>query len=109
MRIDNNELIGIRISKFRKLKNFTQAYLAEQIGLSTTELSNLERGKNNLSYPTLIALCRELDVCPCQLLAGAIKDSLNENIIDLIRELTSEEQRKLYVVLTAYIDDKNLK
>lgn len=107
MRIDSSEIIGRRISNFRKANGYTQAELAEKIDLSVTEISNLERGKNNLSFNTLISLCKELDVCPCQLLSGAIKDTVDDNIIDLIRELTQKEKETIFKLLLTYVESKS--
>ncbi len=109
MRIDGNELIGLRVSRFRKLRGMTQAELAEKTELSTTEISNIERGKNSISFNTLINLCRELDVCSCELLSGAIKDTVEENIVDLIRELNTTEKDILFMLLSTYLDNKMLK
>ncbi|MCH5321041.1 MAG: helix-turn-helix transcriptional regulator [Eubacterium sp.] len=109
MRIDSNEIIGNRIARFRKIKGYTQAELAEKIELSTTEISNLERGKNKLSYRALVGICKELDVCPCQLLTGAIKDTVEDNIVDLIRHLSKNEQQIVFQLLLTYTDNKNFK
>lgn len=109
MRIYGNELIGLRIAKLRKLNKLTQAEFAEKIDLSPTEISNIERGKNSLSFNTLVNICNEFDVCPCQLLSGAIKGSIEENIVDLIRELNKEEQEMVYKLLLTYVDkQKNI-
>ncbi|MDE6385376.1 MAG: helix-turn-helix domain-containing protein, partial [Eubacterium sp.] len=54
MKFSSNEIIGLRISRFRKEKNLTQQQLSEKINVSVNEISNLERGKNNLSYNTLL-------------------------------------------------------
>lgn len=102
MRISGNELIGLRIAKIRKLNKLTQSEFAEIIDLSPTEVSNLERGKNGLSYNTLVNICNKFDVCPCQILSGAIKDNIDDNIIDLIRELSKDEQKIVYKLLLAY-------
>ena len=104
MRIYGNELIGLRIAKIRKLNKLTQPEFAKRIDLSTTEISNLERGKNSLSFTTLVNICNEFDVCPCQILSGAIKDSVDDNIIDLIRTLSKEEQQMVYKLLLAYTE-----
>ena len=104
MRIYGNELIGLRIAKIRKLNKLTQPEFAERIDLSTTEISNLERGKNSLSFSTLVNICNEFDVCPCQILSGAIKESVDDNIIDLIRTLSKEEQQIVYKLLSAYTE-----
>ncbi len=104
MRIYGNELIGLRIAKLRKLNKLTQAEFAEKIELSPTEISNIERGKNSLSFNTLVNICNEFDVCPCQILLGAIKDNVGDNIIDLIRELSKDEQKIVYKLLLAYTE-----
>lgn len=104
MRIYGNELIGLRIAKLRKLNRLTQAEFAEKIELSPTEISNIERGKNSLSFNTLVNICNEFDVCPCQLLSGAIKDNVDDNIVDLIRELSKEEQKIVYKLLLTYTE-----
>lgn len=64
---------------------------------------------NNLPHNTLINLCRELDVCSCELLSGAIKDTVEENIVDLIRELNTQEKDILFMLLSTYLDNKTLK
>ncbi|MBQ5995883.1 MAG: helix-turn-helix transcriptional regulator [Clostridia bacterium] len=106
MRISSNKIIGERISKFRKSRGYTQQEFSEKINLSVTEISNLECGKNNLSYSSLVNICNELDVCPCQLLSGAIKKNVDGNIIDLVRELSESEQEILYKLLLAYFNTK---
>ncbi len=108
MRISNNEIIGKRITRYRKRGNLTQGQLSELINISVTEISNLERGKNNLSYSTLTALCNTLDVCPCQLLSGTRRETVEQNIIDIIHELSKEEQETLYRLLITYFDNKNM-
>lgn len=107
MRISSNEIIGGRISKFRKREGLTQNQLSEKVNLSVTEISNLECGKNNLSYNTLVNLCNVLDVCPCQLLSGAIKNNVEDNIIDLVRELSANEKEILYTLLLTYYNNKS--
>lgn len=106
MKFSSNKIIGLRISRFRKEKNLTQQQLSEKINVSVNEISNLERGKNNLSYNTLLNLCRELDKCPCQILTGAIKDKVEDNIIDIIRELSEKEKESLYIMLLAYYESR---
>lgn len=108
MRIDKKEIIGRRISAFRFREGLTQNQLAELVNLSNTEISNLECGKNSLSYPTLVGLCEALDVCPCQLMTGAIKEKVEDNIIDIVRELDAKERDTLYLLLLAYYHNKNI-
>lgn len=107
MRVDNNEMIGLRISKYRRKCNMTQAELAEKVELSKTEISNIERGKNGLSFNTLVSLCKVFDICSSELLSGAIKESVEDNILDLVRQLDKSEREMLYLLLSTYIDNRN--
>ena len=108
-KISTNPILSAQIKEIRKRRGKTQADLAEKIDLSPTEISNIERGKNSISFNTLVNLCRELDVCPCQLLSGAIKDTVEENIIDLVHELNQNEREILYKLLVTYVDNQNWK
>lgn len=108
MRIDTNEIIGARVAKFRKACGFTQVDLAEEIDLSTTELSNIERGKINISFSALVNICNALNIDSSELLSGAIKDTVDDNIIDLIKLLNKKEKSTLHLLLSTYVDDKNL-
>lgn len=61
-----NELkcIGLRIAYFRKLKNVTQAELAERLCINKNYLSQIESGSANkaVSLPLLIRISKTLDV-----------------------------------------------
>ena len=56
--------IGLRIAYFRKLKNVTQAELANKISINKNYLSHIESGSANkaISLPMLIRISRALDV-----------------------------------------------
>ena len=61
-----NELkcIGLRIAYFRKLKNITQAELAELLYINKNYLSHIESGSANkaVSLPLLIRISKALEV-----------------------------------------------
>ena len=56
--------IGMRIAGFRKLRNMTQAELAEKLNINKNYLSQIETGSRNktISLPMLIRISRTLDV-----------------------------------------------
>ena len=56
--------IGLRVAYFRKLKNITQADLAEQLSINKNYLSHIESGSANkaVSLPLLIRISKALDV-----------------------------------------------
>ena len=58
------QYIGLRIAYFRKLRNLTQADLAEKVFINKNYLSHIESGSANkvLSLPLLIRISKALDV-----------------------------------------------
>lgn len=56
--------IGLRISYFRRVRNITQAGLAERVNINKNYLSQIECGSANkaISLPLLIRIARALDV-----------------------------------------------
>ena len=58
------QYIGLRIAYFRKLRNMTQADLANKVFINKNYLSHIESGSANkvLSLPLLIRISKALDV-----------------------------------------------
>ncbi|MBQ6006268.1 MAG: helix-turn-helix transcriptional regulator [Selenomonadaceae bacterium] len=56
--------IGMRIAGFRKLRNMTQAELADKLNINKNYLSQIENASTNksISLPMLIRISRVLDV-----------------------------------------------
>lgn len=56
--------IGLRISYFRKMRNLTQADLADKVHINKNYLSHIESGSANkvISLPLLIALSKASDI-----------------------------------------------
>ena len=59
---------GIRIYQYRLQKGLTQAQLASQCGIPQPNLSNIEKGKQDLTVSTLIRIAGALEVRPGQFL-----------------------------------------
>ena len=85
--------IGLRIAYFRKLRDLTQAELAEKVGINKNYLSHIESGSANkvASLPLLIRIAQILDV-PLSLLVD-LSDAENS-----LKEMRSqfEEMRALF-------------
>ena len=64
------------IKKIRGLKNLTQSYIAEKIGLTEKYISDIETGRNPCSLETLVSIANVLEVEPYELLMPENK-SLN--------------------------------
>ena len=75
-------LLGLRVTRLRRQRGFTQAGLAERTGISRNQIQNIERNRNNQHDPrtgrpgignpqleTVFRLARELDVSPAYLIS----------------------------------------
>lgn len=91
------QCIGLRIAYFRKLKNLTQAELAERLHINKNYLSHLESGSANktVSLPLLIRISRALDVELSVLVD--LGDLHNANLGEVVKDMrnTFEELKQL--------------
>ena len=60
--------VGKSIKKFRKVKKVSQGKLAEQVGLTRASITNIERGRQNVTLDTLWHIATILDVGIIELL-----------------------------------------
>jgi transcriptional regulator with XRE-family HTH domain len=60
--LETAKKLGRRIKQLRQAKEFTQAELAEETGLSNNFIALLERGRTTPSLKTLEAIAGALDV-----------------------------------------------
>lgn len=61
---------GLRLRNLRKKKGLTQVELADYLGLRRTYVSDLERGKRNVSLLTMEVIARGFKLSVSQLLRG---------------------------------------
>ena len=98
--------IGLRIAYFRKLKNITQATLAEQLAINKNYLSHIESGSANkaVSLPLLIRISKALDIDLSLLtdLSDLKKNELSAFVRDMRQ--TFEEMKELNVELDKMIE-----
>lgn len=57
-----NELLGSRIKDLRVAKDFTQEYVAEQIGVSRQKYARIENGANSITLDILSKLSKVFGV-----------------------------------------------
>ena len=64
--------IGLKIAYYRKKKGYTQAQLAEMVGISSNYLSLIERGNKGQSYSmeTLFKITEALEITVSELFFG---------------------------------------
>jgi transcriptional regulator with XRE-family HTH domain len=70
MPADIRARFGLRLRKLRKKKGWTQVELADYLGLRRTYVSDLERGKRNVSLLTMEIIAGGFKLSVSQLLRG---------------------------------------
>lgn len=81
--------IGKKIKKFRENRKWTQAQLAEAVGLNRISVTNIENGRNKIFVHTLLSFCYALNINPIDLLP-----SKTNNQIDLeVHGLKNKEKK----------------
>lgn len=60
------ELIGVRIAVLRKAKKISQQKFADDAGLERSHLTNIEKGKKNISLSTLEKIFNALEIDPSE-------------------------------------------
>jgi transcriptional regulator with XRE-family HTH domain len=103
--------IGNNIRTFRELKNLSQEYMAEALGLTQGTLSRIENGQTSVKMDRLQLIADFLEVDLSTLLAannfnftfnsitsqsGYINNQTNNNVdIEMIRKIIQEELEKI--------------
>ena len=63
---------GLKICECRSRKGWTQAELAARAGIAQANLSNIEKGKRDLTVSMLVRLAAALEIRPAQLIEEKI-------------------------------------
>ncbi len=96
-------IVGSRIMQRRKQLCIKQSELAEKIGVSNNQISNIENGKSFPKLGNFICICNILNCNADYFLSGILKDSVVENITDMLSSLSVEEQKTVWRLLDCYI------
>ena len=86
--------IGNQIRRYRKKKKYTQAALAEKIGVTEQHFSHIELSRTKLSFPVLLAVSRALEVDINCLIGrnGYVADQvLKDELAQLLEKATPDE------------------
>src|SRR5690554_5388759 len=67
----------LKIKQLRELKNFTQEYMAQQLGLSTRAYSKIETGETQLTVNRLNEISHILGITPFEVLGFDDKNVFN--------------------------------
>lgn len=87
----------------RKALHIKQSELAETIGITGNQVSNIENGKSMPSFSCFMLLCNALNCNADYLLSGTISNYVDKNIVDMIASCTIEEQNVIIKLLDCYI------
>ena len=87
--------VGERIREGRKNKKMTQAVLAENAGISTEYVCEIENCKKRASLTALIGISMALDISMDELLNGSREEDQEMRIIALVLKDCSDYERKV--------------
>lgn len=89
----NQKQIGRYIAEKRRIKNLTQAQLAEQLGISDKTVSKWECGRSMPDYALIQPLCETLDISVSELIEGKEASLHERQLMELLRR-TQELERQ---------------
>lgn len=90
---NKNAVIGARIMQRRKLLGMKQSELAELIGVSDNQISNIENGRSYPKLNSFMLICKALDCNADYFFSGVISDSLPEQIGEMLSSLSVARSR----------------
>jgi transcriptional regulator with XRE-family HTH domain len=102
------EEIGLRIRKYRHLRNLTQEYMASEIGIDTSNYSRMEIGRTAITLQRLFAIAETLNVEPEWLILDQSKLHALQSGVEMQHEiaLLKEEIRHLRLLITYFENSK---
>ena len=109
---------GSRLKIVRKLKNYTQEKLAEDIGINLRQLARIEAGESFVTSETLVRICSVLEISPYVLFDFDIQEdvlmtgtgeSVHFSVIksgNILQLVPTENKTQNYSSLSENFDDK---
>ena len=89
----NQKQIGRYIAEKRRIKNLTQAQLAEQLGISDKTVSKWECGRSMPDYALIQSLCETLDISVSELIEGKEASLHERQLMELLRRIQELERQ----------------
>lgn len=100
--------IGKRIQKLREQAEFTQESLAEEVDISASYLSAIERGVKTPTLDTFVRILNAIGAEPNEVLAEVVPLEQKEKCAQLeerIRALPVKKQKKVLRILEVIIEE----
>lgn len=104
--------IGSKISQLRKLKNWSQEELAQQIDASRIMIGKYERSDNAPSVDVLVRLAKAFDVSVDFLLGEGANASYDKEMIkrlEAVENLPPQEKDRIFYFIDLIIRDNKAK
>ncbi len=95
--------IGAFIAERRKIKNLTQAQLAEKLSVTDRAVSKWERGRCLPDSSIMLDLCRELGISVNDLLYGEVismennSEKYEKQLLELVKQKEESDKRLLFI------------
>ena len=96
--------LGKRIQFYRKQMHVTQEQMAEQLDLSLSFISQIERGVAKMSLDTFVDICDFIDCSASDLIEQSPIPTEDQTLefYDLYQKLPRRDQKLFYYMLKAY-------
>jgi len=103
--IELRGILSARIKHFRGLRGLSQVKLAEEIGISTNFLADIETGKSWVSSLTLIKLanCFGIEVYELFIPENAPNDEIKQAVKSLISDISIKIEHSLDQISKKYL------
>lgn len=100
MKKNINTLIGDNIRLRRTHENINQADLAQRVGLSRTQVVNMEQGNSSLTMDNLYKICISLD-CELTDILPTIEEMgcelVGRDVIEAIQKTSPDKLRRMLI------------
>lgn len=94
--MDEPDVIGMRIKRWRQAKGMNQVELATAIGVSRPHLTKVENGQDSLSLAKLSVLAAEMETTVGWLIGEIVIDNpASATLLRIFSELDSDDQRAI--------------
>ena len=104
--------IGKRTQSLRKEKGYTQEKFAELIGCSTNHLSAIERGASFPRIDRLVTIINTLGCSADEIFIDVINHGYSvktSKLAEELSELSEEDQKRIFTVVDALINESKNK
>lgn len=103
------KMVGLRIRRARKAKDYTQEYVSEICGITSKQISQIETGNSGFTISTLTHLCNLLEVSSDYILFGNSVEHFKDPILGSVSNLNNEQKEILDEIVRLFVKSCNNK